>query len=229
MENIYNKLLHLPLFQGVSQERLQETVEKVPFHFLKFRKGERIIACGDDCTHVRFVISGRVRLGYESKVLKFKISHELVSPEVISPDYLFGLDTSYPFSVKAIEECGILQVAKQDYVAMLNTDNVFLFNILNYLSRNSQLRKSQLMNLGNASVSERLAMLVSAFTSQRSQNITMQFRQRDLCRLLGARRPALISAISFLKEHNMVEMPDNSTIIIDSRQRFLEQLNTPKE
>ncbi|MBP5687480.1 MAG: Crp/Fnr family transcriptional regulator [Muribaculaceae bacterium] len=224
MENIFDKLLHLPLFQGVSQERLQETVEKVPFHFLKFRKGEKILSCGDECTHVRFVVSGRVKLEYESKVLKFKISHELEAPEVIAPDYLFGLDTCYPFSVNAIENCGILQLAKQDYVAMLRTDNVFLFNILNYLSRNSQVRKSQLLNLGNASVQERLVMLVSAFTSQRSQNITMTFRQRDLCRLLGARRPALVSAISFLNDNGLINMPDSSTINIANRHDFIQQL-----
>jgi CRP-like cAMP-binding protein len=224
MENIFDKLLHLPLFQGVSQERLQETVEKVPFHFLKFRKGEKILSCGDECTHVRFIVSGRVNLEYESKVLKFKISHELEAPEVIAPDYLFGLDTSYPFNVKAIDNCGILQLAKQDYVAMLRTDNVFLFNILNYLSRNSQVRKSQLLNLGNASVQERLVMLVSAFTSQRSQNITMTFRQRDLCRLLGARRPALVSAISALKDNGLIVMPDSSSINIANRHNFLEQL-----
>ena len=224
MENIFDKLLHLPLFQGVSQERLQETVEKVPFHFLKFRKGEKILSCGDECTHVRFVVSGRVKLEYESKVLKFKISHELEAPEVIAPDYLFGLDTCYPFSVNAIENCGLLQLAKQDYVAMLRTDNVFLFNILNYLSRNSQVRKSQLLNLGNASVQERLVMLVSAFTSQRSQNITMTFRQRDLCRLLGARRPALVSAISFLNDNGLINMPDSSTINIANRHDFIQQL-----
>jgi len=224
MDNIFDKLLHLPLFQGVSQQRLQEVIEKVPFHFLKFRKDEKIISCGDDCTHVRFVVSGRVRLEYESKVLKFKISHELSAPEVIAPDYLFGLDTCYPFNVKALEECGILQLAKQDYVAMLNTDNVFLFNILNYLSRNSQTRKTQLLNVGNASVQERMMMLVSAFTSQRAQNIIMRFRQRDFCRLLGARRPALVSAINYLEENGWIKVPDSSTIIITDRQSFLDQL-----
>lgn len=224
MGNIFDQLLHLPLFQGVTQERLQETVEKVPFHFLKFRKGEKILSCGDRCTHVRFVVSGSVKLEYESKALKFKISHELEAPEVIAPDHLFGLDTHYPFNVKAIENCGILQLTKQDYIAMLRTDDVFLFNILNYLSRNSQVRKSQLLNLDNASVQERLVMLVSAFTSQRSKNISMSFRQRDLCRLLGARRPALISAISTLNDTGLIDMPDSSTINISNRHDFIKQL-----
>lgn len=226
MDNIFDKLLHLPLFQGVSQERLQETIEKVPFHFLKFRKGERINDYGDDCTHVRFVVSGRVRMEYESKVLKFNISHELEAPEVIAPDYLFGLDTRYPFTLKAIEECGILQVTKSDYVNMLSSDNIFLFNILNYLSRNSQLRKTQLLNLGNASVQERLAMLVSAFTSQKSKNIMLSFRQRDLCRLLGVRRPALMSAIYAMQENELIDMPDSLTITIASRKDFLDKLKS---
>ena len=224
MDNMFDKLLHLPLFQGVSHERLQETIEKVPFHFLKFRKGEKIIDRGDECTHVRFVVSGRVLLDFTSNVLKFKISHELSAPEVIAPDHLFGLDTSYPFSAYALEDCGILQVEKQDYVSMLQSDNIFLFNILNYLSRNSQARKSQLLNMGNATVAERIVMLVSTFTSQKSKNITMTFRQRDLCRLLGARRPAFISAIEFLSEKGLIELPDNSTIVVTSRKALLDLL-----
>lgn len=224
MDNMFDKLLHLPLFQGVSHETLSTTVEKVPFHFLKFKRGEKIIDRGDKCTHVRFIISGNVKITYESKKLKFSISHELTGPEVIAPDYLFGLDTSYPFTLKAIDECGILQLSKNDYVSMLQTDNVFLYNILNYLSRNSQSFKSQLLNAEQVTVTERLVMLVSAFSSQKSKNIVLEFRQRDLCRILGARRPALITTINQLKDAELIEMPNNSTIVISGRKQLLEWL-----
>lgn len=226
MDNIFDKLLHLPLFQGVSQERLAEIVAKIPFHFLKFRKGDKIISSGDSCTHVRFVISGKVKVEFESKPLKFKISHELSAPEVISPDYLFGLDTSYPFSVTAIEPCGILQVTKQDYISILRSDNVFLYNILNYLSRNSQSVKTQLLNVEHASVVERLALLVSIFTTQRSQNICLQYKQKDLCKLLGARRQAFIGAIDYLLEKELVEMSDNSNILVKDRKLLLALLKS---
>ena len=79
--------------------------------------------------------------------------------------------------------------------------------------------------MGNATVAERIVMLVSIFTSQKSKNITMTFRQRDLCRLLGARRPAFISAIEFLSEKGLIELPDNSTIVVTSRKDLLELLN----
>ena len=224
MTNIFDTLLHLPLFQGVSQERLGEIVAKIPFHFLKFRKGDRIISSGESCTHVRFVISGKVKVEFESRPLKFKISHELSAPEVISPDYLFGLDTNYPFSVTAIEPCGILQVTKQDYISILRSDDVFLYNILNYLSRNSQSVKTHLLNVEHASVVERLALLVSVFSTQRSQHIRLHFKQKDLCKLLGARRPAFVGAIDYLLENELVEMPDNSSILVEDRKRLLSLL-----
>ena len=221
---MFDKLLHLPLFQGVSHERLSETVEKVPFHFLKFKRGEKIIDCGERCTHVRFIISGRVRMTYESRKLKFSISHDLNAPEVITPDYLFGLDTTYPFTLRATEECGILQLAKNDYVAMLQTDKVFLYNILNYVSRNSQSFKSQLLNAEQLTVTERLVVLVSAFTSQRATNVVIEFRQRDLCRILGARRPALMTAIEELSSMGLIEVRDNSTIIVNDRRQLIQYL-----
>lgn len=224
MDNMFDKLLHLPLFQGVSQERLSETVEKVPFHFLKFKRGDKIIDKGDKCTHVRFIISGKVKMTYESRKLKFCISHELTAPEVIAPDYLFGLDTSYPFTLRAIDECGILQVSKNDYVTMLQSDKVFVYNILNYLSRNSQMFKSQMLNAEQVSVTERLVMTVAAFTTQKSQNIVLEFRQRDLCRILGARRPALITTIEELTSKELIEVPNNSSIIISDRKKLLDCL-----
>ncbi len=222
MDNMFDKLLHLPLFQGVSHERLSEIVEKVPFHFLKFKRGEKIIDRGDSCTHVRFIISGKVRMTYESRRLKFNISHELTGPEVIAPDYLFGLDTSYPFTLKAVEECGMLQLSKNDYVRILQTDHVFMYNILNYLSRNSQAFKSQLLNAEQLSVTERLVMLVNAFTSQKSKNVVLEFRQRDLCRILGARRPALITAIEDLATKGLIIAPNNSSIEIVDRKQLLD-------
>ena len=55
---MYQQLMQLPLFQGVSTDKITSLVEKLPFHFLKFRNGEQIFAAGDQCTHMRFIVSG---------------------------------------------------------------------------------------------------------------------------------------------------------------------------
>ena len=58
MDSIFEILMDLPLFQGVSREKLSELIEKTPFHFLKYSDGEAIAAAGDSCTRIRFIISG---------------------------------------------------------------------------------------------------------------------------------------------------------------------------
>ena len=90
---MFDKLLTLPLFQGISKQSLSQLVEKYPCHFLKYTKGDTIIEHGDVCTHMRFVVSGSVNVVIESSKTKVELSQTLDAPEVIAPDYLFGRTT----------------------------------------------------------------------------------------------------------------------------------------
>jgi len=81
-----------------------------------------------------------------------------------------------------------------------------------------------MLNAEQVSVTERLVMTVAGFTSQKSQNIVLEFRQRDLCRILGARRPALISTLQELEDKDLISLPNNSTIIINDRKQLIDCL-----
>ena len=121
---MFDKLLTLPLFQGISKQSLSQLVEKYPFHFLKYKKGDTIIEQGDVCTHMRFVVSGSVNVVIESSKTKVELNQTLDAPEVIAPDYLFGRTTEYPCNVIANEDCGVLQIQKTDYIEMLQSEKI---------------------------------------------------------------------------------------------------------
>ena len=157
---MFDKLLTLPLFQGISKQSLSQLVEKYPFHFLKYKKGDTIIEQGDVCTHMRFVVSGSVNVVIESSKTKVELSQTLDAPEVIAPDYLFGRTTEYPCNVIANEDCGVLQIQKTDYIEMLQSEKILLFNILNYLSRNSQNRIWSFTTNAGGNFNTRFALLV---------------------------------------------------------------------
>ena len=145
MNSMYQQLMQLPLFQGVSTERITALVEKLPFHFLKYRNGDPIVTVGDVCTHIKFIVSGQARLEMPFRKLRVTLSQTLTTPHVLAPEYLFGVENAYPYTAVAEGACGILQLRKSDYVKMVSGDKVFLFNILNYLSSGSQ--RSLLMPL----------------------------------------------------------------------------------
>ena len=46
MDSMYDVLLQLPIFQGVSRNKISELIEKMKFHFLKYPDGEKIVTSG---------------------------------------------------------------------------------------------------------------------------------------------------------------------------------------
>ena len=217
MKSMYLQLMQLPLFQGVSGDLLSTLVEKLPFHFLKYRDGERIIASGDVCTHLRFVVSGQVRLSTDVHHLRVCLSQTLSAPNVLAPEFLFGRDTVYPFTAAAQGTCGILQLLKSDYVKILQADKVFLFNILNYLSLNTQKFTSSLLSHRRGSVAERLAIVVESLTCNGATDVVLNYRQKDLCTLMGAQRTTMLHALDRLVERGLIEYTASEMRIKDLR------------
>lgn len=215
MNSMYQQLMQLPLFQGVSTEKITELVEKLPFHFLKYRSGEQIVAAGDPCTHIRFIVSGKVRLETSASRLKVSLEQIMSTPNVLAPDYLFGRDTAYPFSAFAEGPCGILQLVKGDYIKMINTDKVFLFNILNFLSSGSQRGAAMALAARDGSVEERLAMLMNVLVVTGATDIVLKFKQKDLCTLLGTQRTTLVSMLDRLSEQEILEYDSSEMRILD--------------
>lgn len=225
MESMFEVLMDLPLFQGVSREKLSELVEKTPFHFLKFANGDRIIEAGDPCTHIRFIISGEAQVETTSQMRRVTVSETMTSPSVLGPEYLFGLETNYPFRVTAKGNCGILQITKADYINILLSDKVFLFNVLNILSRKSQKSASNILAISSGSVAERLSYFVLSLTHRGAKDIKLTFKQKDLCTILGTQRSSFISAITKMKEEGILDFT-MAEITINNRQTLLDILHT---
>ena len=212
---MYQQLMQLPLFQGVSTDVITALVEKLPFHFLKFRNGEQIFAAGDQCSHIRFIVSGRVRLETPCDHLRVSLLQTLETPHVLAAEYLFGRETTYPYSAFADGPCGILQLRKSDYIKMLAFDKVFLFNILNYLSSGSQRNTVSILAIKDGSVVERLAMIVDALTVTGATDVAVRFKQKDLCVLLGTQRTTLIASLDKLADEDIVDYTSNELRVLD--------------
>ena len=50
--SMYEILMGLPLFNGVSRDCISQIIEKYKFHFLKYLPGEQIVMAGETCTHI---------------------------------------------------------------------------------------------------------------------------------------------------------------------------------
>ncbi len=228
MDSMYEILMRLPLFNGVSHERISEIVEVAKFHFLKYLPGESIVTAGEPCTHIKFIISGKARLHISNSDGRFRVSQSLEAPDVIAPEFLFGKATLYPCSAEAILPTGILQISKSDYMRILNTDQIFLFNFLNILSMNAQKSIDGVLSLTSGSLEERIAFWITALTQRRGTDIVLSCKQRDLYSLFGVQRTSFIATLDAMKQRGIIDYDQNEIRIL-SRRALTDLLSTPIE
>lgn len=228
MDTMFNILMSLPLFAGVSINTIAEMAGTTKLHFLKYTPGERIVNAGDPCTHLKFIISGSARSVIENSDGRFRVSQTLSGPSVIAPDFLFGRLTSYPCTVTALEPCGILQIAKADYMKLLHTDQVFMLNYLNTLSMNAQKSVAGVLAITTGSLEERIAFWIIALTQRGGTDIALTCRQRDLYGVFGVQRSSFIQTLDNMKERGLITYTQHEIRVV-SRENMLSLLTNSAE
>lgn len=217
MDSMYETLMRMPLFAGVSRQRMSEIIGKYKFHFLKFNPGEKIVTAGDVCTHLKSVIAGNVRVTVESHDKRFNISQTLSAPDLIAPEFFFGKTTAYPASVEAIDSAGILQFDKTDFLSIINSDPIFLLNYLNILSVNAQRSTEGVLALTSGSLEKRIAYWIVALTQTNGKDIVLQCRQRDMYTVFGVPRQSLISALDRMTQAGIITYTAREIEVLDRR------------
>ena len=218
MSSMFELLMNLPLFRGVSRSRIAEVVGSAKFHFLKYPKGETVVRAGEECTHLAFVISGSVRSEISNSSKRFSVSQTLKAPSAIAPDFLFGRTTRYPGTVVALTDCSILKISKVDYIRILNADQVFMFNFLNTLSVNAQKDLDGILALTSGGLDERIAFWIIALTQPGSEDIELTCKTRDLCNLFSVQRNVFDAACHEMEQRNLIRYSPRKIEIVDRRE-----------
>ena len=207
MDSMYDVLLQLPIFQGVSRNKISELIEKMKFHFLKYPDGEKIVTSGEECNHLKFLISGEIRSELITQNEKMRITELIQAPNVIAPDHLFGRDTYFPANLYAVGTVGIMQIEKASVI----------------LSRRSQKALESFTALSSNDLKERLAFWVLSLTQQKSVDIRIICKQKDLYAFFGVQRSVFLSTLDELKEDGIIDYNAKEIIILD-RSRLKDML-----
>lgn len=217
MDSMYEILMSLPLLQGVSADTMQQVVATSKFHFLKYLSGETIVSRGEPCTHIKFLISGKVRSTLVNSSGRFRVSETLAAPEVLAPDNLFGRHTVYPTQISALTEAGIMQIEKSEYVKLLMSDPIILFNYINIVASDAQKGVQGILALSTGSLEERIAFWILTLSRQSGQDIVLSCRQRDLYSMFGVPRSMFFSTLESLKSRGLIDYSGDEIRVVSRK------------
>lgn len=213
---MYDLLLQLPIFQGLSAETLTDILDTIPFNFRKFRKGEVIAAPGEVCDHVTFVLSGTVQLVQPAFDGRIIISQTFDGPHTMPFYYLFGaLNSSDSQLVAYSETAGVMELSKEHFLQLLPQHPLLMVNVLNMLSTHAQ---KQHIVFNHSAMEEpvlRLASWMLAFTERKASEIVFKAQEIDWCTMLRIEPTTFWRSVAMLEGKKIVETEGETLKLID--------------
>lgn len=230
MNKMYDLMLQLPIFQGLSYEQLTGIVEKIPFSFSKYAPLGKIHEAGDACDTVTFVLGGTVRQTTPTFGGRIHIIQDFEGPHTLSFYYLFGAETHYISDLVAVENTGIMQVEKSQFLKMLQQNNIMLVNVMNMLSTHAQKQHVAMEFTGQDDPVLRLASWLLAFTDRKAARIVVEAAEDAWMSLLRLDANSFWRCVAILEGRGCVEMEKGNLKLTDryALRRFVGEKTAPK-
>ena len=213
---MYDNLLLLPLFQGLSKNDFTTILEKVRFHFLTYQEGETFIRQGETCQQLCFLLNGKAVARTTVEEPTYTLSETIDAPTIIEPQSLFGMQPKYTATYQAQTQVKVLTIDKSYIFSELNKHEIFQLNFLNILSNRAQTANQKLWNAYVGSLNEK----VIQFIALRSQNPIggekmLKITMEDWANLIDETRINLSRLLNELQDKGLIQLKRREFFIPD--------------
>jgi CRP-like cAMP-binding protein len=216
MERLYETLLQLPFFQGITLYNFNELIGKLKWHFDKYQPGDTIIQSGDTCEKVMCILSGETSFTIDSSRKLYSVTEYTSQPYIAEPYSLFGLSNRYRGTYTAETEVTVGSFPKLSYLTIVNDFVICRLNILNLLSNRSQTIYNKLWdddanNDFQAKVIRFFLLHVENATGKKIFKIKMY----DLANIIDISHVNISLALNQLRDEGLIQLGRMNIIIPD--------------
>ena len=120
-----------------------------------------------------------------------------------------------------------MQIEKNDFISIIRSDEVCLYNYLNFISTNAQKAVDGVLALTTGSLEERIAFWIIALSQRDAKEIVLSCRQRDLYTLFGVQRSSFMSTLDSMKERGLIDYSPNEIRVMSRMNLRSVLLKTP--
>lgn len=142
-QTMYDTILGLPLFQGLSTADLTRVLEGTRLEFDTVVPGTMLFRQDELCTGLTFIIDGSITQHTESADHRWSLDEQMNGPLVLGMDVLYGSTRTHRHSAQADVTTRYLFMDKHTVAALIGYFEVFRLNVLNLLTT-SAVRRDQL-------------------------------------------------------------------------------------
>lgn len=212
---IYDKLLRLPLFTGMSLDELQRIMSKTKIDFGKYEEGSAIVRKGEKCSRLLIVVDGTVESFAESDDGSFSLSELLHAPVILQQNAIFGRFQEFTRTVKAVSKVSTITLDKTEIQSLISKSMVFRLNLLGTFSTVLQKREQELWRQSATSLEDRIIFFFRLHCLTPVGQKFFKIKMQTLAGILNSKRRDVSQALNSLQDQHLlvlsrgkVEIPD---------------------
>ncbi len=203
---LYDSLLALPLFLGMSRNDLQEAAGKTRFNFQKIETGETIVKEGDPCQHLYFLLTGDIVVITEANDHGYRIAEDITAPEIFQTERLFGLTQRFTHTYVAKANCSVMSINKQEIRNLSNTFEIFRINLLNQVCTQSQKNNRRLFQVPPKTLKERIIHFFESHCVRPAGEKTFFIKMTRLAEEMNVKRIYVSNALNQMQDQGLIQL-----------------------
>lgn len=212
---MYDMLLRLPLFQGMSKENLLEVFEYITFDFRKVEDGKLAFHQGERCGELTFLMRGCLVAKTQAEGADLSFSEELFAYVALEPQSLFGRSPYYKSSYVARGEVSLLSIDKSGVYDLIARYEIFRINLLNMLSSKVENLCERLWRMSSCGLEGRLVLFLRNLCTSLQGTKTLHVKMDDLADLLDDTRLNVSRILNKWKAEGLIFMRRKEFVVHD--------------
>ena len=220
---MYENLLRLPYFQGMSKDEITAILDKVTIEFFNYTDGETICRLGEECDKFIIVTKGEVSSHIVAPDGSYSLTEEIQAPFAVEPYSLFGQYTTYKRSYAAKGDCTTLVIDKKYLFSEFTKYQIFTINLLNLISRRAQTQSYAIWNYTPKSIKGRIAQFIGMRCNDINGTKRVQIKMERLASILCETRLNISKALNELQDEGYIEL-HRKEIVVPSLKRLINDI-----
>lgn len=203
---LYDTLLSLPLFLGLSRNDLHHAAGITKFDFQKIKEGELIVGEGECCQHLFFLLTGDVNVITDADDHGYRIEEDITAPEIFQPERIFGLSQRFTHTYIARNNCSVMRLEKQDVLKLSQEFAIFRINLLNLISAQTQKMNRRLLSVPPKSLDERIIRFFETHCTRPAGEKIFYIKMNRIAEELNDSRLDISRALNRLKAGELLSL-----------------------
>ena len=220
--NFFQRLVNIPLFQGISRDDFFNIATKVHFDFQIYHPGEVIVNVDAPCNELVCIISGSVAKEMRSDDGRYLFREISDKPTVIQPDRLFGLRPRYSATFVAVRDTSVVTVPKHEVRDILFGYMTFHINFINFICSAKQVWETRLWRRLPTPLEARFVHFILARSTRPAGHKELNIGMVDLADELATTRLNVSRMLNTLKDDNLLYL-SRGLIIIPELEKLIQR------